>query len=85
MANERELYFASPSMLTAAKGPFMFSKAGTAARCLVHFDVNIDLLNQQPCMKEGSAATIINKLLPNQTHGISYEALTGRKAVLKFE
>lgn len=85
MANERELYFAFPSMLTAAKGPFMFSKAGATARCLVHFDVNIDLLNQQPCMKEGSAATIINKLLPNQTHGISYEALTGRKAVLKFE
>ncbi len=85
MANERELYFASPSMLTAAKGPFTYSKAGAAAECLVHFDVNIDLLNQQPCMKEGSAASIISKLLPNQTHGIHYEALTGRKAVLKFE
>lgn len=84
--NDNELYFASPSMLEAAKRPFSFSKTIDSTNgCLVRFDVNLDVLNQQPCMKGGSAAAIINKLFPNNAHRISFEALTSRKAVLRFE
>lgn len=85
IANGNELYFASPSMLNTAKEPFACNKTNDIEGCLVCFDVNLDLLNQQPCMKEGNAAAIINKLLPNNTHRISFKALTGRKASLKFE
>ena len=86
MDNGQKLYFASPSMLKAAESAFSYNRTKCAeGRCLVHFDVNIDLLNQQPCMKEGNAAAMINKLFPNNAHKISFEALTGRKATLKFE
>lgn len=85
MDNGQKLYFASPSMQTAAKSAFSFHKIKGEEGSLVHFDVNIDLLNQQPCIKEGNTAALINKLFPSNAHRISFEALMGRKATLKFE
>lgn len=80
-----ELYFASPSMLSWAKESFGFKKSDKKDGTLVFFHINLDRLNQQPCMKDGTIANIINKILPSSAHGLTYEARMGRKATLRFE
>ena len=85
LPQDNELYFASPSMLHIAKQPFAYKKSSQKEGTLVFFHINMDKLRQQPCMHEGSFASIINKILPTSAHGLTYEAQTGRKATLKFE
>lgn len=79
------LYFASPSMLSTVRDPFVFKKSSNKEGTLVYFHVRLDKLRHQPCMADGIAQSIINKLLPSSAQGLTYEAKTGRKAKLKFE
>lgn len=84
--NKDVLYFASPSMMSQAQQPFLFTKTEKYDKgTLMYFHVNIDLLNAQPCMKEGRTASIIKKFLPTTSHKIIYTAKVGRTASLKFQ
>lgn len=76
------IYFVSPSMKDRVKTPFFVNKSNDKNGVLVYFYINMLLLNQQPCMKQGQAASLIHKLLPNALHDITYTAQTGRKASL---
>lgn len=79
------IYFVSPSMKEKMNVPFVAKKSNKASGTLVFFHINTQLLNNQPCMKQGQTASLIHKLLPNASHGITYTAQMGRKASLIVE
>jgi len=78
------LYFSSPAMLHVAAKPWPVAKSRATRGLLTYFHLNMPLLLAQPCMKGDGVAALIKMLLP-ATHGVTYEAETGRKATITIE
>lgn len=78
------LYFSSPDMAGAAARPWPVAKSNATRGLLAYFHLNMPMLYALPCMKSGGVSSLIKMLLP-ATHGITYEAETGRRSTIRIE
>ena len=82
-ATSPRIYFSSPGMDESL--PEEIVKKADEGGMLVYFELNMDLLRRQPCMKKGSAWCSVFDLMLPAAHRIIYRASQGRKGEMRFD
>lgn len=85
-AGVRRVYFASPSMVDApASARRMAETDGGKDGLLAYFEVDMNQLRSQPCLKGDSTVGSLLQVLMPASQRLVYEARAGRKGTLKVE
>lgn len=77
-------YFASPSMESTISTPMYVKLTNASTGVFTYVSINLTRLFQQPCMHEGTIATLLKTLIPG-TKRLTYKALPGLKGQMTIE